>query len=58
MLLFVLKVVKAPESVEQGDMDGLLKMGWNEKDIFDAVFHGVGMIGPSKMVKAFRVGDG
>jgi hypothetical protein len=58
MLLFVLKAVKTPEAVEQNDVKGLLEMGWSEKDIFDAVYHGMGMIGPSKMFKAFKIGDG
>jgi hypothetical protein len=50
--------VKTPEAVEQNDVKGLLEMGWSEKDIFDAVYHGMGMIGPSKMFKAFKIGDG
>ncbi len=57
MLLFVLKAVKNPEAVEQNDVDGLRELGWNDKDIFDAVAHGMGMIGPSKMFKAFKMGD-
>ncbi|MBW1779128.1 MAG: hypothetical protein JRL30_00120 [Deltaproteobacteria bacterium] len=58
MLLFVLKAVKTPEAIDQNDVKGLLEMGWSEKDIFDAVSHGMGMIGPSKMFKAFKMGDG
>ncbi|HDZ89834.1 MAG: hypothetical protein JRF51_03505 [Deltaproteobacteria bacterium] len=57
MLLFVLKTVKTPEAVEESDMDGLRRLGWNDRDIVDAVVHGMNMIGPSKMFKAFRMGD-
>ena len=57
MLLFVLKAVKSPEAVQPSDVDSLRKLGWNDKDIFDAVAHGMGMIGPSKMFKAFRMED-
>jgi len=57
MLLLVLKAVKSPETVQPSDVDSLRKLGWNDKDIFDAVAHGMGMIGPSKMFKAFKMGD-
>ena len=55
MLLFVLKAVKTPEAVEPGDVEGLRQHGWTDKDILDAVAHGVGMVGASKMFKAFRM---
>ena len=43
MPLFVLKAVKTPEAVQQNDIDGLRELGWNDKDIFDAVAHGMGL---------------
>jgi hypothetical protein len=36
-------------------MDTLHEMGWTDSDIYDAVFHGVGMIAPSFMMKAFKM---
>ena len=55
MLLFVLKAIKAPDEVTQDDVDGLDEMGWSDNDIYDAVFHGAGMIAPSFMMKAFKM---
>jgi alkylhydroperoxidase family enzyme len=53
MLLFVLKVVKTPEAVQESDVEALREMGWTDQDIFDAAFHGTAMIGASKLYKAF-----
>jgi len=33
MLLFVLKAVKTPDSVEQKDVDALHGLGWTDQDI-------------------------
>lgn len=55
LLLFVLKALKEPENVKKDDIQSLRDMGWTDQDIFDAVTHGAGMIGPSKMFKAFRM---
>ena len=53
LLLFVLKVVKTPEDVDEADMAGLHKLGWSDQEIFDAAFHGASMAGPSMLYKAF-----
>jgi alkylhydroperoxidase family enzyme len=53
LLLFVLKVVKTPEEVQETDVEKLREMGWSDQDIFDAAFHGTAMIGASKLYKAF-----
>ncbi len=55
MLLFVLKAIKTPDEVTRDDVDGLHEMGWTNNDIYDAVFHGAGMIAPSFMMKAFKM---
>jgi len=55
MLLFVLKAIKTPDDVSQQDIDALHAMGWTDRDIFDAVSHGGGMIAPSYMMKAFKM---
>jgi alkylhydroperoxidase family enzyme len=54
LLLFVLKVIKTPDEVEEKDIDALREMGWTDQDIFDASFHGAAMIGASKLYRAFR----
>jgi len=53
LLLFVLKVVKTPEEVQETDVEKLREMGWSDQDIFDAAFHGAAMIGAGKLYKAF-----
>ena len=53
LLLFVLKVVRTPEEVTESDIDALRELGWSDKDIFEAAFHGAAMIGASKLYKAF-----
>ncbi len=55
MLLFVLKALQTPEEASQEDVDKLHEMGWTDSDIFDAVFHGAGMIAPSFLMKAFKM---
>ena len=55
MLLFVLKAVKDPSAVEQKDISSLRDLGWKDKDIFDALYHGVSMINHSMMMKAFNM---
>ena len=53
LLLFVLKVVKTPEEVTKADVEKLRELGWTDRDIFDAAYHGVSMVAPSKLIKAF-----
>jgi hypothetical protein len=53
MLLFVLKAVKSPEKVKKADVEKLHQLGWNDRNIFDAVYHGASMVALSIMFKAF-----
>ncbi len=55
MLLFVAKAIRSPETVTQEDVDALREVGWTDTDIFDAVFHGASMAGPSILFKAFKM---
>jgi hypothetical protein len=55
MLLFVLKAIKSPDNVSSEDVEALHQLGWTDSDIFDAVYHGSGMIAPSYMMKAFKM---
>ena len=53
LLLFVLKVVRAPNEVQEGDVEALREMGWTDQDIFEAAYHAVSMIAGSTLFKAF-----
>lgn len=55
MLLFVLKAIKDPESVEEKNITALHDQGWEDRDIFDALTHGVSMVGHSVLMKAFKM---
>ncbi len=55
MLLFVLKAVKTPDSVNQKDMDALHALGWTDKDILDATHHGADMVRHGILFKTFKM---
>jgi alkylhydroperoxidase family enzyme len=57
MLLFVLKSVTSPDSVNQEDVDALKEIGWTEKDIFEATHHGADMIRHGTLFSAFKMGS-
>jgi len=52
LLVFVLKVVREPSAVVQADVDRLHQLGWQDRDILDACFHGTSMMATSTLVKA------
>lgn len=55
MLGFVMKALINPDAVTQEDMDNLFKHGWTDRDIFDALNHATGMVGPSILMKTFKL---
>ena len=55
MLVFVLKSVKDPASVKKDDVDNLKKIGWEDKDIVDALAQGVSMIDHSIMMQVLQM---
>jgi len=55
MLLFVLKAVGDPESVDETHINTLHKFGWEDRDIYDAVTTGVNMFALNKMMKIFKI---
>lgn len=55
MLAFVVKAVKAPGSVTADDIKKLKDLGWNDKDMVDALSQGVGMIDHAIMMQAFQI---
>ena len=55
MLAFVVKAAKAPSSVEADEIRKLKEMGWTDKDLVDALAHGVSMIDHSIMMEVFQM---
>jgi uncharacterized peroxidase-related enzyme len=55
LLLFVLRVVKNSNSIEQGDVDSLRNLGWTDADILDATYHGTTQVGVDKIFNAFQI---
>ena len=53
LLLFVLKVLKTPDAVDQGDITPLRDLGWSDQEIFEAAYHGASMATPATLFKAF-----
>jgi hypothetical protein len=57
LLLFVLKAIQSPETVEKADVERLIAQGWTESDVFDATWHGATMILSGIMFNAFKMND-
>jgi alkylhydroperoxidase family enzyme len=55
LLLFVLKAIRAPKSIEAQDVDGLRTIGWSDRDIFDAVAHGARAVATNIIFDAFKL---
>ncbi len=55
MLHFVLKIMFEPEKIEEADVDALRKMGWSDKEIFEASWAGSKQYGMVQLFKGFKV---
>jgi uncharacterized peroxidase-related enzyme len=55
LLLFVLKVVKDSNAIQQEDVDALKNLGWTDADIMDATYHGTTQVGVDKIFNAFKI---
>ena len=55
MLAFVVKAVKNPGSVTAEDIKKLKDLGWEDRDMVDALSQGVSMIDHSIMMQAFQI---
>lgn len=55
LLLFVLKATQNPHSVGAEDVASLKKLGWSERDIFDALAHGARSVATNILFDAFKV---
>lgn len=54
LVRFVLKVVRTPEQVTSADINKLHELGWSDRDIFDAAYHGTYMMSTANLYKAFN----
>ena len=57
MLAFVVKAIQDPALVDRKEVDSLRGMGWNDRDIFDAVYHGLGMVTAGMAFKIMKMGE-
>ncbi len=55
MLAFVVKSVKEPGSVKAEEIERLKEMGWEDKDLVDALAHDVNMVDHSIMMEVFQI---
>jgi uncharacterized protein YciW len=55
MLAFVVKAVRAASSVDADEITRLKEMGWEDRDLVDALAHGVSMVDHSIMMEAFQM---
>jgi alkylhydroperoxidase family enzyme len=55
MLAFVVKAVKAPASVTAEEIQRLRDLGWDDRDMMDALSQGVSMIDHSIMMQVFQM---
>lgn len=55
MLTFVVKAVKAPGSVTAGEIQRLRDLGWDDRDMVDALAQGVSMIDHAIMMQVFQM---
>jgi AhpD family alkylhydroperoxidase len=55
LLLFVLKVIKDSNSIQQVDVNKLKDLGWSDGDIIDATYHGTTQVGVDKIFNAFKI---
>jgi alkylhydroperoxidase family enzyme len=55
LLLLVLKAVEHPHAVEEADLVQVRALGWSDRDIFEAVWHGAGNRAFGTVLSAFKV---
>ncbi len=55
MLDFVIRSMKQPASITANDIEKLKQLGWDERDMIDALAQGVGMIDHAIMMQVFQI---
>jgi alkylhydroperoxidase family enzyme len=54
LLAFVIKALRAPETLAEGHISKLRQLGWTDKDIFDALYISCMLTGMDRMMKALK----
>ena len=55
ILDFVIRAMKKPTSITADDINRLKELGWEERDMVDALAQGVGMIDHAIMMQVFQI---
>jgi alkylhydroperoxidase family enzyme len=55
LLLFVLRATSSPKAIEAEELDVLRGLGWNDRDIFDAVAHGARAVATNIIFDVFKL---
>lgn len=55
MLDFVIRAMKKPTAITAADIARLKELGWEERDMVDALAQGVGMIDHAIMMQVFQI---
>ena len=55
LLLFVLKVVRDSNSIQESDVQALRNLGWTDADILEATFHGTSQVSSDRIFNAFKI---
>lgn len=55
MLFFVLKVVKDSNSITKEDVEKLHVLGWEDKEILEATYHGATQVAADMIFNAFKI---
>ena len=55
LLAFVIRSIKDPGSASEADIAKLKELGWEDRDIFDALAQGIGMVDHAIMMQVFQV---
>jgi alkylhydroperoxidase family enzyme len=55
MLVFAIKTVRAPLTVDAADLDGLRELGWSDADILEAATHAARNVSADILFNAFKI---
>jgi uncharacterized peroxidase-related enzyme len=55
MLLFALKATRSPKTVTAGDLHALRMLGWNDRDLFDAINHAARNVAADIIFNTFKI---
>jgi AhpD family alkylhydroperoxidase len=55
MLLLTLKATRSPKAVSAADLDALRKLGWNDRDLLDAVSHAARNVAADIVFNTFKI---